>query len=82
MITYFRMKKNEWKVKAELYKLASDFIDNKREFCNLVKNLYDRLKDIPLDELRNEYIKCLVEVIHKETHNGNEWNGSFKAQIT
>lgn len=72
MITYFIMKKNEWKVKAEMYKLASDFIDNKKDFMNLISNLYDRLKDVPLEELRDEYIQCLAEIIHAETHKGNE----------
>lgn len=68
MITYFKMKKNEWKVKAELYKLASDFIDNKKDIVEIVKNLYNNLKDVPLEELRNEFIQHLAKIIHEEAH--------------
>lgn len=72
MIIYFKMKKNEWKVKAELYKLASDFIDNKKEILEIIKNLYNSLKDVPLEELRNEFIQHLAKIIHEEVHKGDE----------
>ena len=69
MITYFRMKRNEWKVKAMLYGTIAQIMDNQNEvkdMINLVKKLYEELKDIPVEDLQKEFIGKLVEIIHNE----------------
>ena len=53
MITYFRMKRNEWKVKAMLYGTIAQIMDNQdeiKDMINLVKKLYEELKDIPAED--------------------------------
>ena len=69
MITYFRMKKNEWKVKAMLYGTIAQIIDNQdeiKDMINLVKKLYEELKDVPIEDLQKEFVSKLVEIIHNE----------------
>ena len=69
MITYFRMKRNEWKVKAMFYGTIIQIMDNQDEIKNmldLVKKLYEELKDIPTEDLQKEFVSALAEIIHNE----------------
>lgn len=69
MITYFRMKRNEWKVKAMLYGTIAHIMDNQdeiKDMINLVKKLYEELKDISAEDLQKEFIGKLAEIIHNE----------------
>ena len=69
MITYFRMKRNEWKVKAMLYGTIAQIIDNQdeiKDMINLVKRLYEDLKDVSTEDLQKEFIGKLAEIIHNE----------------
>ena len=70
MITYFiRMKKNEWKVKAMLYGTIAQIMDNQdeiKDMINLVKRLYEELKDVPTEDLQKEFVSALAEIIHNE----------------
>ena len=70
MITYFfRMKRNEWKVKAMLYGTIAQIMDNQdeiKDMINLVKKLYEELKGIPAEDLQKEFVSKLAEIIHNE----------------
>ena len=69
MITYFRMKRNEWKVKAILYGTIAQIMDNQdeiKDMINLVKRLYEELKDVPTEDLQKEFVSKLSEIIHDE----------------
>ena len=69
MFTYFRMKKNEWKVKAMLYGTIIQIMDNQNEIkdmLDLVKRLYEELKDVPTEDFQKEFVSALVEIIHNE----------------
>ena len=71
MITYFRMKRNEWKVKAMLYGTIAQIMDNQdeiKDMINLVKKLYEELKDVPTEDLQKEFVSALAEIIHNENH--------------
>ena len=69
MFTYFKMKKNEWTVKKMFYGAIVQLMDNQDEIkgmINLVKKLYEELKDIPVEDLQKEFIGKLAEIIHNE----------------
>ena len=69
MFTYFKMKKNEWTVKKMFYGAIVQLMDNQDEIkgmINLVKKLYEELKDIPTEDLQKEFIGKLAEIIHNE----------------
>ena len=69
MIRYFMMKRNEWKVKAMFYGTIAQIMDNQDEIkymINLVKRLYEELKDVPVEDLQKEFIGKLAEIIHNE----------------
>ncbi|MBD5460105.1 MAG: hypothetical protein HDR26_04065 [Lachnospiraceae bacterium] len=73
MLTYFKMKKAEWKLKAALYGTVLSFINQKRGILDLLRNMYTALKDVPADKLQQELIAKFAEMIHeenkdKETH--------------
>ena len=69
MFAYFKYKKNEWKVKAMFYGAIVQLMDNQDEIKNmldLVKRLYEELKDVPTEDLQKEFIGKLAEIIHNE----------------
>lgn len=69
MITYIKYKFNEWKVKAIFYGAIVKIMDNQDEIKNmldLVKRLYEELKDVPTEDLQKEFIGKLAEIIHNE----------------
>ena len=69
MITYIKYKRNEWKVKAMLYGTIAQIMDNQdeiKDMINLVKKLYEELKDIPTEDLQKEFVGKLAEIIHNE----------------
>ena len=69
MFTYFKMKKNEWTVKKMFYGAIVQLMDNQDEIkgmINLVKKLYEELKDIPAEDLQKEFIGKLAEIINNE----------------
>ena len=69
MITLFRMKRNEWKVKSMFYGIIAQIMDNQDEIKNmidLVKKLYEELKDVPSEDLQKEFVSKLAEIIHNE----------------
>ena len=72
MFTYFKMKKNEWTVKKMFYGAIVQLMDNQdeiKDMINLVKKLYEELKDIPAEDLQEEFIGKLAEIIHNENPN-------------
>ena len=70
MFTYFiKMKKNEWKVKAMFYGTIIQIMDNQdeiKDMLDLVKRLYEELKDVPTEDLQKEFVSKLAEIIHNE----------------
>ena len=66
---YIKYKRNEWKVKAMLYGTIAQIMDNQDEIknmINLVKRLYEELKDVPTEDLQKEFVSALAEIIHNE----------------
>ena len=69
MFTYFKMKRNEWKVKTMLYGTIAQIMDNQdeiKDMLDLVKRLYEELKDVPTEDLQKEFVSALAEIIHNE----------------
>lgn len=66
MITYFRMKKNEWKVKAQFYGLIVSVMNNQKDMIELIQNLYTSLKDVPTEQLRSELMGKIAELAHQQ----------------
>lgn len=66
MITYFKMKKHEWKLKLMFYSTIATIIDNQKDLLEIVRKMYVALKDVPAEELQKELISKLVEIIHEE----------------
>ena len=75
MFKYITYKKNEWKVKAMLYGTIAQIMDNQdeiKDMINLVKKLYEELKDVPAEDLQKEFIGKLAEIIHNEQSEYNK----------
>ena len=69
MIKYITYKKNEWKVKAMFYGTIIQIMDNQdeiKDMFDLVKRLYEELKDVPTEDLQKEFVSKLAEIIHNE----------------
>ena len=75
MIEYITYKKNEWKVKTMFYGTIAQIMDNQDEIknmINLVKKLYEELKDVPTEDLQKEFVSKLAEIIHNEQSADNK----------
>ena len=69
MITYIKYKFNEWTVKKMFYGAIVQLMDNQdeiKDMINLVKKLYEELKDVPAEDLQKEFIGKLAEIIHND----------------
>ncbi|MDE5820160.1 MAG: hypothetical protein K2I07_12720 [Lachnospiraceae bacterium] len=66
MMNYFRMKRNEWKIKTMLYGAILSVIEDQRGTLTLINKLCAALKDVPEEELKNEVAQKLAEIIHSE----------------
>lgn len=64
---YITMKKNEWKIKNAIYNSILGFMKNKQDIVNTAKKLFDSVKDMSGDEIRNEFIGKLAEIVHEES---------------
>ena len=74
MIEYITYKKNEWKVKAMFYGTIIQIMDNQdeiKDILDLVKRLYEELKDVPTEDLQKEFVSALAEIIHSENPKKN-----------
>ena len=62
--TWLEMKKKEILLKNKLYGMILAFADEQENLIRVIKDLYESLKDVPVDELRKEFIGKLAEIIH------------------
>lgn len=66
MIKYLRMKKKEIELKLTLYTYASALLNEKKNIIDLAGNIYNTLKDIPMEELQDRMIKELAGMVREE----------------
>ena len=66
MITYFRMKKAEWKVKLALYGAIAGIIDNQKYIITMIQTLFTELKDVPTEQLKGEFVNKIAEIVHAQ----------------
>lgn len=66
MIKYLKMKAMEIEIKYALYSTIVSFVKEQNDFIAFIQRLYIALKDVPVDELRSEFISNLAHIIHNE----------------
>lgn len=49
-----------------IYEVAANVIDNHKDIFELAQNLFISPKDVPLEQLHEEFIMQLAEIIHRE----------------
>jgi hypothetical protein len=72
MITYFRMKMAELKVKSLFYGTIASFVDDKSGRLQTILNLIDSVKGLTGEELRTEFISGLAGIIHDEAEQARQ----------
>lgn len=72
MITYFKMKIKEWKIKKCIYDKVIYLMDNQKELFSVFNRLFVALKDVPIDNLQEEFISKLAEIIHNDNKAENK----------
>lgn len=63
---WFIMKKKEIILKITLYTAIEKVIAEQKEITTLLSNLFTVLKDVPLNELKDEFILELADIIHNQ----------------
>lgn len=66
MITLIKMKLKEWKIKLALYTVIEKLITEQKDITALISDLYAALKDVPFNELKDEFIMKLADIIHDQ----------------
>lgn len=69
---YWKMKKNEWKVKAQFYGAIAAILDNQKDILAFIQRTYESLKDVPAEELQKELIRKIAEMVHRESQKETE----------
>ncbi len=64
---YFLMKKKEIKLKSLLYSKSLDFVNEQKDFMDLLYNIYNELKKVPPEELKEELIMKTARLLSKHT---------------
>lgn len=67
MFAYFKMKRKQWKIKNAVYDGILEFMENKKDIVNTAKKLFEAVKDVPAEDIRDEFIGKLAEIIHAES---------------
>ena len=63
---YIEMKKKEILVKSRLYEMILEIADEKEDLIRVIKDLYESLKGVSVDELRKEFVAKIAELAHAE----------------
>lgn len=63
---WFIMKKKEIALKLTLYTVIETIITEQRDIITLLSGLYSSLKDVPYDQLKDEFLGKLAEIIHDQ----------------
>lgn len=60
------MKKKEISLKITLYTVIEKVITEQKDITDLLSDLYAALKDVPFNELKDEFLGKLAEIIHNQ----------------
>lgn len=63
---WFAMKKKEISLKITLYTVIEKLITEQKDITALLSDLYAALKDVPFNELKDEFLGKLAEIIHNQ----------------
>ena len=63
---WLKMKKNEIKVKLQFYSALMILIDNNKDIIAFVQRLYEELKDVPTEKLKEELISTIAKLSHEQ----------------
>ena len=63
---WFIMKKKEIALKLTLYTAIEKVIAEQKDIITLLSNLYMSLRDVPFDQLKDEFLGKLAEIIHEQ----------------
>lgn len=60
------MKKKEITLKITLYTVIEKLIVEQKDIATLLSDLYTALKDVPFNDLKDEFLRKLAEIIHDQ----------------
>lgn len=66
MINYFRMKKNEWKLKGIFYGIIVELVENQKDIIAMIQKLYISLKDTSQEDFQKELVKQIASLAHDQ----------------
>lgn len=68
MIKYIKMKFMEARLKYVLYSSILTLLEEHKDMTELIRKLYDALKDVPSEELKSELIAQIASLAHDQVH--------------
>lgn len=73
---WFIMKKKEIMLKLTLYTAIETVVKEQKNIATLLSNLYIAIKDVPLDDLKSEFITELAKIAHAQAEAERQKNGT------
>ena len=74
-LNYFRMKKEEIKLKLTVYTYLNAAIANSHDIITIATTLFDELKGSSADEIKDLFFDSLAKIIHDEAEKERLSNG-------
>lgn len=62
---WYRMKREEIKMKLVIYSYINKFMGNKKEIIETVLNTISAFKDSSPEEIQEKFITALAEIVHE-----------------
>ena len=65
IVKWFKNKVFEIEMKYAIYSTIEEFIKEQEDIIKFVKKLYIVLKDVPIEDLKKEFVHAIAEVVHE-----------------
>ena len=76
LISWYRAKKAEFKIRAMAYNAVLDFIKNRKAIVEIVKSLITDSEGISTDELQKKLIEQIASLAHEQAVKERKTNGT------
>lgn len=74
MITYFKMKHKEWRIKLAFYSAIITVFENNKEIADFLKKMYEGLKGVPVEKFQEELIRAVAGLVHDDAQKERDNN--------
>lgn len=68
IIRWWKLKAKQIKFKLAFYEVVDNFINNSKDIVPVVKNVYEAIKDVPVEDMKEALVSAIAETVHNDTN--------------